>query len=98
MCVMILRVCVCFCVLRLMQFCHICGFLSKCRASSDINIKGLFYLLSATASSFTSPETIWASMFVTLSLEIIVQAEGTVTALETTLAQFLVLSWSCPKF
>lgn len=36
-------------------------------------------------------------MFVTLSLEIIVQAEGTVAALVTALAEFLVLSWSCPK-
>lgn len=33
-------------------------------------------------------------MSVTLSLEIIVQAECTVAALETTLAEFLVLSWS----
>lgn len=36
-------------------------------------------------------------MFVTLSLEIIVQAEGTVAALETALVEFLVLFWNCPK-
>ena len=33
-------------------------------------------------------------MSVTLSLEIIVQEECTVATLETTLAEFLVLSWS----